>query len=205
MRAMMLRRLLLWSVLAVVLCLLALAMVIVWKANQREWFIDSAGVSATLDMTLSDTGRWVATGILGALIVLVLLAFVVELATANAARGARHSGPFIPSLEERTIPRPISADAATSHAADEHPTEQVSPSRYESTIVGHEATRRMERSLPSSGQSGHDGNKPPPAGKHVPIPSGVDGQEGTEARHTVDDEAGTSRRTTVRLRPAGRR
>jgi len=207
MRALMLRRLLLWSVLAVVFGMLALAMVIVWTANQREWFIESAGISATLDMTLSDTGRWVATGILAALIALTLLALIVELATANAARGARRSGPLISSLEERTIPRPVATAPGGPHGADEQPTEQLSPPRYESTIVGHEAARRMERSVLPSERPVDGSAQQAPAPDHTSAPAIQAGdQQRTEARSTaVDTGAGAWRRTTVRLRPSGRR
>lgn len=173
MRAMMLRRLLVWSVLAVVLAALALALAIVWTANEREWYIDSAGVSATLDMTLSDAGRWIATAVIGGLMILTLLAFVIELATANAARATIRAGPLLPSLEARSPMRPSSRDPAPTQVADDQPTEQLAPPRFASTVVGDETTRRMERSLPPSG--------------------------------APDDEAETGDRTTVRLRPAGRR
>lgn len=206
MRAIVLRRLLLWSVLAVILGVLALAMVIVWTANERQWFIDSAGVSATLDMTLSNTGRWVATGVLGVLILLVVLAFVVELATANAARGARRAGPLLPSLEERTVPRSLTVGATGPREAEEHPTEQMSLPRYQSTIVGNETARRMERSLPSSEQPDHSASEQAAVRQQGSAPTTrVDDQERTEARHKADDDAGAWRRTTVRLRPSGRR
>jgi hypothetical protein len=173
MRAMMLRRLLVWSVLAVMLAALALAMAIVWTANEREWYVDSAGVSATLDMTLSDAGRWIATAVIGGLMALVLLAFAVELATANAARGTLGAGPVLPSLEARAPARSSARDPAPAHVVDDQPTEQLTPPRFASTIVGDETTRRMERSLPPSS--------------------------------APDDEAEAGGRTTVRLRPAGRR
>ncbi len=151
MRAMKLRRLVVWSVLGVVLAALVLALVIVWTANEREWYIDSAGISATLDMTLTDAGRWIATALLGVLITLVLLAFAVELATANRSSGPGRTGPVIPSLEERSPGRTPREAAAPPPPIEEHPTERVSPARYASTIVGDQRTRRVEQSLPPTG------------------------------------------------------
>lgn len=186
MRALMLRRLLVWSVLAVSLVVLILALVIVWTANEREWYIDSAGVSATLDMTLSNTGRWIATAALGALILLVVLAFVVELATANAGQRALRQRPVIHSLEERTAPRAHPIEMTPGPAQVEPPTERLSTPRFASTVVGNDTTRRMERSLPASEPIATDAG---------------DGRPETE-RMGVDD---TDRRATVRLRPIGRR
>jgi hypothetical protein len=144
MGALLLRRLLVWSVLLLVLIALGFGLVIVWTANEREWYIDSAGVSATLDLALSDAGRWIATAVLGGLMALVVLAFVVELATAQTNRAPKR-GPF-------TEPFPI--PATTGHEPErarrstgvEEPTERVERGRFTSIVVGDDSTQRMERS-----------------------------------------------------------
>jgi hypothetical protein len=145
---MWLRRIVLWSVLAVVLAVLVLAMVIVWTANEREWYIDSAGITATLDMTLTDTGRWLAIAVIGVLIALVLFAFVIELATGNSSKKLARTGPVIPSLEERSPSRPIHDTASPPSAGNEAQSQRSSPAPYASTIAGDRDTRRVERSLP---------------------------------------------------------
>ncbi|MGD9889971.1 MAG: hypothetical protein AB7R89_21315 [Dehalococcoidia bacterium] len=149
---MRLRRIVVWSVLAIVLAALVLAMVIVWTANEREWYIDSAGITATLDMTLTDTGRWLAMAILAVMTALVIVAFVVEFATANTSKSLRRSGPLIPSLEERSPIRSIhdtAHDAAPPASAGAEPQDHRSgPASYASTIVGDRDTRRVERSVP---------------------------------------------------------
>jgi hypothetical protein len=145
---MWLRRIVVWSVLAVVLVTLVLAMVIVWTANEREWYIDSAGITATLNMTLTDTGRWLAIAAIGGLIALVLLAFVIELATGNSSRKLARSGPVIPSLEARSPSRSIHDTALPTGTGNEAQGQRTGPAPYASTIAGDRDTRRVERSLP---------------------------------------------------------
>ena len=147
-RAMWLRRIVLWSVLAVVLAVLVMAMVIVWTANEREWYIDSAGITATLDMTLTDTGRWLAAGVIGLLIGLVLIALVIELATGNSSKKLARTGPVIPSLEERSPNRAFHDTALPAGAGNEPQGQRSSPTAYAATIAGDRETRRVERSLP---------------------------------------------------------
>jgi hypothetical protein len=145
---MWLRRIVLWSVLAAVLVALVAAMVIVWTANEREWYIDGAGISATLNMTLTDAGRWLAIAVIGVLIGLVLFAFVVELATANSSKKLRRSGPVIPSLEARSAGGMILDTSPPTSAGTETHRPRTSPAPYASTIAGDRETRRVERSLP---------------------------------------------------------
>jgi hypothetical protein len=123
-------------------------MVIVWTANERQWYIDSAGISATLDMTLTDTGRWLAIAVLAAMIALVLFALVVEFATANTSTPLGRTGPLIPSLEERSQGRSIHDATAPIGPGDEPQNRRTGPAPYASTIVGDRDTRRVERSLP---------------------------------------------------------
>jgi hypothetical protein len=145
---MWLRRIVVWTVLASVLAVLILAMVIVWTANEREWYIDSAGITATLDMTLTDAGRWLAVALIGVLIALVLFAFVIELATGNSSKKLGRAGPVIPSLEERSPSRPIHDTVPPTGAGNESQGQRSSPAPYASTIAGDRDTRRVERSLP---------------------------------------------------------
>lgn len=145
---MWLRRIVVWSVLATVLVALVLAMVVVWTANEREWYIDSAGIAATLNMTVTDTGRWLATAVIGGLIALVLFAFVIELATGNSSKKLRRIGPVIPSLEARSSSRSIHDAAPPAGPGNEAHGQRAGPAPYASTIAGDRETRRVERSLP---------------------------------------------------------
>jgi len=146
MSALMLRRLLVWSVLVLVLAVLGLALAIVWTANEREWYIDSAGISATLDMTLSDTGRWLLIGVLGGAMALTLLALVAELATAHSTAASRPEPFGLPSMGgDAGYPRNVGREEPREPV--EPRTERLEPGRYASAIVGDETTRRMERSL----------------------------------------------------------
>jgi hypothetical protein len=131
-----------------VLVALILAMVVVWTANEREWYIDSAGISATLDMTLTDTGRWLAIAVLGVMIALVLFAFVVELATANSSKSLGRTAPLIPSLEERSPIRSTHNTTTPTSTGEEPHVQHSGPAPYASTIVGDRTTRRVERSVP---------------------------------------------------------
>jgi hypothetical protein len=145
---MWLRRIVVWSVLAAMIAALVLAMVIVWTANEREWYIDNAGIALTLNMTLSDTGRWLAIAVIGVLIALVVFAFVIELATGNSSKKLGRTGPVIPSLEARSPSRSIHDAAPPTGASNEAHSQRTSPAPYASTIAGDRDTRRVERSLP---------------------------------------------------------
>ena len=163
MRSLLLRRTLTWAVITFFLVTLAVALVIVWTANERQWYLEATGVSATLDMSLSDTARWVATAILGALILLSLAALLVEFAS------ARHLAPH--DREEDGMPAPVTGKTFTytpqrheerGRAAAAGAAPAADTGRYQSTIVGDEVTQRMEQSLPA---------RPPQPDTSEPLPA----------------------------------
>jgi hypothetical protein len=140
MRRSNLGRALTWLVFALFFTSLVMALVIVWTANERVWYIDAGGANATLDMSLTATARWVATGVLVALLALGAVALALSIrsprpATDGAPPGMPLTGktftyvdqpPTVSPAEERTTP----------------------PGAYQSTIVGDTEVRRAEESLP---------------------------------------------------------
>ena len=156
MRWTMLRRALMWAALVVLLALLLQSLVLVWTANERQWYIDGGGITATLDMTLTDTARWLLTALLGGLILLCLLAFVADLASGRRPAASRHA-PADMTQEFRAVTH--ASPVHDSHTQDQ-PGVAATPTaeperRYASTVVGDLATGRMEESLSTAPPTEH--------------------------------------------------
>lgn len=155
MSAMWLRRVCLWSVLLAVLIVLALALLVVWTANEREWYVDTGGISGTINLTLTDGGRWIATAVLGVLAALTLGALLIELATSRSPMDqARET--LIPPLTGRAV-------NYAPPAAPAEPGTRARPSPFVSAVVGDDSARRLEGSLPE-GRPGHGDTEEIPAG-----------------------------------------
>src|SRR5215207_4525587 len=151
MRLTLLRRLLTWTMTTLVLVCAAVALAVIWTANERVWFVDVAGIDATLDMTLTSGGRLVLTAILGGLIVVALATLVVELAS-----GRRVEHPEAAGASPPVTGRTFAYTPARSSGAQPQPAGSRSEprrGRYESTIVGTADARRAEGTLPQG--AGH--------------------------------------------------
>jgi hypothetical protein len=140
MRRSNLGRVLTWLTLALFLAAVAMALVIVWTANERVWYIDTGGVNATLDMALTPAARWIATGVLAVLLALGAGALVLSLraprrATDGAPPGMPLAGKTFTYVDQPPIAPPAEERTAT-------------PGVYHSTIVGDTEIRRAEESLP---------------------------------------------------------
>lgn len=143
---MLLRRMLTWTVTTTLLAVAAVALVIVWTANQREWFIDSAGVNLTLDVAMTAAGRWLATTALGGLMLLCLATLAVEFSSLRR----------LDLTDSGTLPSPEHAistgGAAFTYTARGRQAPAiltaVDGAGYQSTVLGDSDARRMEGSMP---------------------------------------------------------
>ena len=121
-----------WPVILLFIAALAGALVLVWAAEGRQWYIEGAGVDAQLELSFGGLGRWLATVVLGAFTVLGLAALLVELVSLRRRPGEAttdHAGVAYP-------------DATTAYRLDRPATP------YGGVMVGNDDTRRMEGSLP---------------------------------------------------------
>ena len=216
MRRTMLRRALTWTALALFLALLLQALVLVWTANERQWYIDGGGITATLDMTLTDTARWFLTALLGGLILLCLLALAADLASGRRT-ATRQYAPADMTQEFRAVSHPSRADDSPVQDEPEAvpPTREPERGRYASTIVGDRAAGRMEESLsiapPTERQVGSSDTLidrgPAPASREQSAPpkSAVEDTVQMPRAHTVQREAPPRTQDTARLHTSGRR
>ncbi|MGH2586236.1 MAG: hypothetical protein ACRDJE_15085 [Dehalococcoidia bacterium] len=160
MSAIWLRRGFLWPVLLAVLVVVAMVLLIVWTANEREWYVDAGGISGTINLTLTDGGRWAATAVLGLVAVLTLGALLVELATSRSP-GDQARGTLIPPLSGRAV------NYAPSDGLPE-PAGRAQPSTFASAVVGDDSARRLEGSLPEA-QPRQGDTEEIPAGANRPV------------------------------------
>jgi hypothetical protein len=166
MRLLRLRRLLTWTLATLLLVGLAFALAIVWTANERQWYVDTAGIDLTLDMTLTTGGRLVLTALLVGLMALALATIVVEAVSRRAPRRAdvddgREVAP--PVVDKTFTYRDAGhgAGAGTGGAPGR-------PGRYESMIVGKTDARRAEGTLPTESSMGADETETiPPKARRV--------------------------------------
>ena len=161
MRSLMLRRVLTWVLATLMLVTLAIALVIVWTANQREWYLDLPGVSATLDMSLTSGGRLIATAVLAGLMALCLATLVVEFASVRHFGGVPHEEPGTSTAGKSFTYSPAGPMPPRQMA----PPPSAEPGSYASAIVGEAGARRAEQSLPprAAGRDDETETLPPAA------------------------------------------
>jgi hypothetical protein len=142
MSAMWLRRVFLWPLLLAVLTAVAMSLLIVWTANEREWYVDAVGISGTINLTLTDGGRWIVTAVLGLVAALTLGALLVELATSRSPVDQAR-GTLIPPLTGRAV-NYAPSDAPPDLGA------RTQSARFASAVVGDDSAQRLEGSLPEA-------------------------------------------------------
>ncbi len=199
-----LRRSLTWIVATVLLVTAAVVLAIVWTANEREWFVDSAGISLTLNMTLTTAGRWIATLALGGLMVIC----VAALAIGRAPMRRQIPTAIADVSSERAPVAPTTGQSFTytprGHSADAHsPQPTAEPAAYQSTVLGVGDTRRMEGSLPvGSDHPDPDATRTLPSRPRMPSSS----PRKTMELHTRPDlDSGVRMQSTAPLRTGDRR
>jgi hypothetical protein len=144
----------------------ALALAIVWTANERQWYVDTAGIDVTLDMTLTTAGRLVLTALLGGLMALALATIVVEAVSWRSPRsaGAADTGEVAPPVVGKTFTYRDTGHGAGAGTGDA----PGRSGRYESMIVGKTDTKRAEGTLPVESSTGPDETETiPPKARRV--------------------------------------
>jgi len=205
MRLSLLRRILTWLVAALLLAGSVAALAVVWTADERQWYVDSAGIDLTLDVTLTPGGRLALTVLLIGLMALALATMAVELISRRAHRQPE-------AVEAGGTPAPVIGRTFTYRTAGTG-TEQVGdapperPRRYDSTIVGKTDWRRSEGKLPADppGTAGtvEETETVPPGARRVESPAAPRRQ--TFAPRSKPDVEDGPVHSTIPLRGGGRR
>lgn len=169
------RRWLLRAVVALYLMVIVAALVLVWTASSREWFIDTGGAAVTLSMDLSSTVRLLATVLLGGLALLGLLAVLVDAAAtrreqALLAMSAR-MGTQTSTPPDGQRAAPVGRTASVSPVVPPFSHPPAVAGQFDSVVVGDQATQRLERSItdqPPEGRVSAESQQPVPAGMGQP-------------------------------------
>lgn len=147
------RRVLLRAVVLLYLMAIAAALVLAWTGPSREWYIATGGADITLNMDLSSTARWLATGLLGGLALLGLLALLADAAASRRERAmlamsARLGTPGHTENRESGIVPAGRPDSATPVMPPfSRPVVTPAAGDYDAVVVGDQATQRLERSV----------------------------------------------------------
>jgi hypothetical protein len=165
MRLTLLCRLLTWALAGLVLAGAAVALAVIWTANERLWYLDAGGIDATLDMTLTSNGRLVLTAILVGLMLLALATLAVERIARRRVAGSPERGVTAPVTGKTFtyVPKDSSSAALPVSGRDDR-----ARGRYESTIVGTATSRRAEGTLPpGDGRHAEEAETLPPTARRI--------------------------------------